>query len=590
MTAALSIMPLAIEIAFVLLTVAVLVDWIQHRDLRHGYLALAFGSLTLLILLAPSLGPAGGYGSGATDTALALFLLSGFGLLMFRDSFLPMGRAVRIAVTLVIIAVLALGIAAELPADPQSPHSPFQALVLAAILTTWGLCVAEPTVTFWLASRNRPAVEGARIRALSLGYAGLVAVVLVGTLGGEAVRNPSAELVLDVVTIAMVPLLYFSFFPPPWLRRIWSQSEEEELRHGLHDLLTHSPDKSTQARRALGWATRLVGAKGAFIVDPDGSLLAVRGMSDAEAGAMAATTLPAPPDDTKQTHARPSTLVVPLELHDGRGAMVIVPGAFTPMFGDHEVRRLHQYGSSITASLDRVSLNQRIAALERAKTDFLNIASHELRGPMTVIKGYLTMLDGGSFGYLPPKAIAVLPLLISKADEVNSMIEQMIEAARLEEGRLALKKESADLVELTEMAIADVTPLLAKHEVKLDKPPLPIAADVDPDRFQIVVKNLITNAAKYSEEGRPITVKVIHNGTTGTVLVIDEGVGISNADQARLFTKFARIESGATMHVSGAGLGLWLSREIARMHDGDLTVESEPGKGSTFSFRVPITH
>src|SRR6266581_1392196 len=127
-------MPIAIEIAFVLLTVAVLVDWVQHRDLRHGYLALAFGSLTLLILIAPSLGPAGGYGDGATDTALALFLLSGFALLMFRDSFLPMGRAVRIAVALVITAVLALGIAAQLPADPQSPHSPFQALVLAAIL------------------------------------------------------------------------------------------------------------------------------------------------------------------------------------------------------------------------------------------------------------------------------------------------------------------------------------------------------------------------------------------------------------------------------------------------------------------------
>jgi len=209
---------------------------------------------------------------------------------------------------------------------------------------------------------------------------------------------------------------------------------------------------------------------------------------------------------------------------------------------------------------------------------------------MTVIKGYLTMLDGGSFGYLPPKAISVLPLLISKADEVNSMIEQMIEAARLEEGRLALKKESGDIVELTEMAIVDIILLLAKHDVELDKPPRPIAADVDPDRFQIVVKNLISNAAKYSEEGRPIKVQVTHNGTSGTVKVIDEGVGISKDDQARLFTRFGRIESGATMHVSGAGLGLWLSREIARMHDGDLTVESEPGKGSTFTFKVPITH
>ncbi len=218
----------------------------------------------------------------------------------------------------------------------------------------------------------------------------------------------------------------------------------------------------------------------------------------------------------------------------------------------------------------------------------MNIASHELRGPMTVIKGYLTMLESGSLGALTPKAMSILPLLIAKADEVNSMVEQMLEAARLEEDRFGLRKERRDIVELTERAIDSVRPMLAKHDLAVELPPAPIMAEVDSERFQIVVKNLITNAIKYSAAEKPITVLVNRNGKTARVMVVDQGIGIAPEDQAMLFTKFGRIHGESTMHVAGSGLGLWLSREIARMHDGDIKVDSTEGEGSTFTFEVPI--
>ncbi|TMC83846.1 MAG: HAMP domain-containing histidine kinase, partial [Chloroflexi bacterium] len=259
-----------------------------------------------------------------------------------------------------------------------------------------------------------------------------------------------------------------------------------------------------------------------------------------------------------------------------------------PIFGDEELSRLNQYAASLTAGLDRVTLSSKIAALERAKTDFLNIASHELRGPMTVIKGYLTMLEAGALGDLAPKARSVLPLLISKSDEVNWMIEQMIEASRLEEGRLALKQRRADIVELTDSAIDGVRMLLSGHELKVDMPVESIEADVDPDRFQIVIRNLLSNAAKYSPSGTDITVDVRRDDGKALVSVHDEGIGISTEDQSSLFTRFGRIDT--TQHVQGTGLGLWLSREIARMHEGDLTVESRTGLGSTFTFSVPLRH
>jgi signal transduction histidine kinase len=130
--------------------------------------------------------------------------------------------------------------------------------------------------------------------------------------------------------------------------------------------------------------------------------------------------------------------------------------------------------------------------------------------------------------------------------------------------------------------------LLRGHDLKIDEPAEPVEADLDPERFQMVVRNLLSNAAKYSPPGGGITVRIRRNGDMATVAVIDRGVGISPEDQVKLFTRFGRVESA--QHVQGTGLGLWLSREIARMHDGDLTVQSDVGSGSTFVLAVPLRH
>ena len=478
-------------------------------------------------------------------------------------------------------------VAFQIPANPDAPHTPLQTLVVVAIVGLWAYCVLEPIVTFWLASRGRPAVEKARLRTLSTGYSGLLFVIVVGTIAGAL--SPVVSLLLDLVALAIVPVLYVAFFPPAFIRRIWRQPEEDQFRHALHALLLYSDDRATLADRALVWAERLVGGEAAFVLDADGSILASRGMSIEDAAALKSRSQYVPPqNDDHSPWRQGDSIVSPLDLRQGAGAMVIVSGSLSSMFGDDELVRLHQYATSISAGLDRVTLSSKIAALERAKTDFLNIASHELRGPMTVIKGYLTMLDAGALGDLSPKARSVLPLLISKSDEVNWMIEQMIEASRLEEGRLSLKVHRADIVELTDSAIESVRTLLAGHELKVDVPVEAVEAKVDPDRFQIVVRNLLSNAAKYSASGSDIDIDVRRDGTKAFVSVRDRGVGISAEDQKQLFTRFGRVESSA--HVQGTGLGLWLSREIALMHEGDLTVRSESGVGSTFTFSVPLTN
>ncbi|HEY0830415.1 MAG TPA: HAMP domain-containing sensor histidine kinase [Candidatus Dormibacteraeota bacterium] len=363
--------------------------------------------------------------------------------------------------------------------------------------------------------------------------------------------------------------------------------QDDQFRSALHDLLLYSPDRETLAHRALVWAQRLVGGESAFVIDSDRSILASQGVDLAEASRIAAgndflSVAGQKHEPWRQDHL----LIVPLDLQKGPGAIVLISGRLTPTFGDDELSHLAEYAVSITAGLDRVMLTSRVQALEKAKSEFLNVASHELRGPMTIIKGYLTMLETGSLGELPPKATSVLPLLIAKSDEITWMLEQMLEAARLEEGRLELDKKRGDVVELTDRAIDGVKILLRGHELSVDEPAEPVQADLDPDRFQMVVRNLLSNAAKYSPAGSGITVRIRRNQGMATVAVIDRGVGISPDDQVKLFTRFGRVQNA--LHVQGTGLGLWLSREIARMHGGDVTVQSDAGRGSTFLLTVPL--
>ncbi len=568
----------AVEAAFILLALATLFDWLRHRDRRRGFLVVALITLSALTLLGPFGRAVGIPARVETDIGIVIFLASGYFLLLFRDSLVPLGRRTRAVITAAVALVAVIVIAANLPTDSAAPRSAFQLVAVGLLIATWVLCVLEPIFRFAASSIGRPAVEGARMRALSAGYIGLVGIILVSVAVGSASRTTDFAIGSDIAALIIAPLLYASFSPPGWLRRIWAYPEQDEMRRAWHDLLLFSPDRQSLARKALDWGTRLVGGAAAFIVDADGSILAARGVTPEAALAFSKGRAPSE-----------ANLSIPLDLEGGRGALTIIAGPFTPVFGGYEINLLRGYAVSITAGLNRVSMTERITALEKAKGEFLNLASHELRAPMTVIKGYLTMLEAGTLGPMPENAERIFPMLVAKSDEVTSMLEQMIEASRLEDGRMALKKQRSDIVELTDDAIRAMEPLLVdRRAIDFDKPEREVWSDVDPDRYQIVVRNLLSNAIKYSPAGSDVKVALIPDGTSAKLRVTDEGIGIAKDDQSRLFTRFGRIENKATAHTSGTGLGLWLSREIARMHDGDLTVDSEVGKGTTFTLEIPV--
>jgi len=564
---------------FVALGVAIAYRWYRERGRAQAMLALAL--ITLAVVAA--LGRVGDPQHPLAVLSLVEivgFLLSGYFVLLFRNEFIPLGSFAFQAANLLLAISIVVGIldvTALAHADPR-----VATVIVLEIIGAWAIFTGEPIARFWLASRNLPAVQRARMRFLSFGFAVLIAILFISVLGGSALRSPTAIVVTELVVLMVIPAIYVSFAPPALLRRIWRMGEEDELRAAIQDLLIFSPTREVLAERAATWAMRLLGGNAAFITDPDGKFIANAGIDPARAAHLMA-------EQRKNSLGAPDRVVtVPLPLTDGQGSLGVVAGPFSPVFGTEEITQLRAYASSVSAGLERARVTERMAAIESNKTQFLNLASHELRGPVTVIRGYVSMLEGGLLGHLNDRGRKAAAMMSAKASEMNELIDEMVEAARLEDGGLTLKLVESDLRDIARSATFSVAPLVdSRHQVDLDLPERRVRVKVDPDRTKTIIANLLSNAIKYSPNGGPITCHVRARAGIARVAVSDHGLGIAPQNLHMLFTRFGRVITPETEHLKGTGLGLFLGRQLARLQGGDITVISVPGKGSTFTLHLP---
>lgn len=230
----------------------------------------------------------------------------------------------------------------------------------------------------------------------------------------------------------------------------------------------------------------------------------------------------------------------------------------------------------------------RLAALDKVKSDFLDLVSHELRGPLGVARGYVSMLADGSLGAMDAPAAGVLPVVLAKLDEISRLVDQMLLTARLEDSRFHLDRRRVDVRSLAADAVGERTG--GDAVVLDDEGDDELVCLVDGSRIATVLGNLLDNAVKYSPPGAEVRCTVHREGDRAAVEVSDHGAGIADADRARLFTRFGRIPTPATRGVAGTGLGLYISRELARRHGGDITLESHEGAGSTFILTLPLAN
>jgi len=229
----------------------------------------------------------------------------------------------------------------------------------------------------------------------------------------------------------------------------------------------------------------------------------------------------------------------------------------------------------------------RDRVVESAKVGFLKVASHELRTPLTVIAGYVAMAADGTLGPLPERMRDVLPTLDGEVRQLERLVEQMLMAARVDEQLLVLERQVLDLREVAEDCLATL-PDAPSHRVVLEIDSVPIPVRGDRARLCDVLASLIDNAVKYSPAGGEVLVRVERRGGQARLSVQDSGVGIGPHDVPFLFTRFGRIVTPENSHIFGSGLGLYLVRELVRLHGGQVRVTSKVGRGSTFSVELPL--
>jgi signal transduction histidine kinase len=269
------------------------------------------------------------------------------------------------------------------------------------------------------------------------------------------------------------------------------------------------------------------------------------------------------------------------------GAADVIFKPFVPEFLRTKVGvfvDLHQQQRSIRQLLVQAQDSSR------AKSEFLNMAAHELRTPLAVIVGYLSMLHDGTFGEVTPDWSRVVQILIQKGHELNGIVDGLLTAARIEAGTVPGRIVDYDLREAARQAVRKATPQaeLLGAEMHLDVPEQPVFVQSDPTHLARIVDNLVNNALAYSQ-GRPWVRVTVRANDHAVLTVEDRGVGIPPEMRERIFDRFVRLEAPGQPLQPGTGLGLYISRELARRQGGDLeVVESEPGQGSTLALRLTL--
>ncbi|MCC6639299.1 HAMP domain-containing histidine kinase, partial [Candidatus Falkowbacteria bacterium] len=245
------------------------------------------------------------------------------------------------------------------------------------------------------------------------------------------------------------------------------------------------------------------------------------------------------------------------------------------------------------ATTELRAANKELKKLDQAKSEFISIASHQLRTPMTVIKGYMSMMEGGDFGAVPDKMNKPVHSVLESANRLLALIEDLLNISRIESGRLQYEYEKANLGEM----VASVFDELSNHAKRKGLefryvPPKVAIPDIimDPKKIREVVMNLADNAIKYTDKGF-VELHLEYKNNEVKYYVKDSGRGLSKEDVGKLFKKFSRVGSAQLVHTEGTGLGLYIAKQIIRKHGGKIWAESPGvGEGSTFALALKTSN
>ena len=269
------------------------------------------------------------------------------------------------------------------------------------------------------------------------------------------------------------------------------------------------------------------------------------------------------------------------------GGLLIVAVLFGTLLIRSVIKEVNQREKVEKLALDLESANKKLEGLDAARREFLSFASHQLKTPMTVIKGYATLASDPNYLNSPERIKQIVTKIGESTDQMYRLISNFLDARAIEEGKISYIFKPTDIVKLTSGIVEDLIPYAAQRGLTLtftsSQPSLSVNADET--KFRQVIQNLIDNAVKYTEKGW-VKVEVTEDRLFIDVSVSDSGKGIAPAARDHLFEQFFR-ERGTSLKTQGTGLGLYIAREIVKAHQGEIWVDSGgEGKGSKFTVKL----
>ena len=551
-------------VAYTSLGVVALLQWRQRRDRAAMWAMAAFVVLAAveLLSLVPN-HPGDGVEAGIVRFEVLLLVLFPYVLFRFTGAFRHPGRRLSNAVVALTL-VLAVWTFA-LPRIPRNgEHRPAEFAAFVALFTVhWVVLTLVAATRLWRAGSGLPTVSRRRMRFMASGsFALAVALILAASAGsgGSGVALGSQALAsLSVLTFLI------GFSPPLLVRMTWRRDEQERVQEAVMQLLTFAESQEEVAERVLEPTAAIVGAHALAIHNAEGRLVASWTMPSTGA-----------PDAEK------------IELDFPGGSLVVWTSPYGPFFGDEELRLLRTVGGLIGLALDRVRAyraeHDARLALERAnevKLDFIALAAHELRTPMTTIHGFVTTLHHLADQLDETQRRQVRDALLQQTERMARLVEQLLDLSRLDAEAIEIAPEPIALRPHLEEIVGAAAPRPGEVEIDVENKAI---ATVDRNALDRIVSNLVTNAFRYGSA--PVRVRAEQTDRHFRLSVEDRGAGVPPEFVPDLFERFSRSSRGRES-AGGTGLGLAIARSYARAHGGDLFYEDAEPHGARFHLVLP---
>ena len=568
-------------VAYTSLGAVSLLLWRSRRDRAAMWAAAAFVLLAAVELL--SLVPNHAHDTFEAAVArIEVFLLVLFPYVLFRftGAFRRAGR--RLSNALVVLTVALSVWTFALPMLPRKgEHWPteFVAFVVLFMIHWIGLTVVSAT-RLWRAGAGLPTVSRRRLRFMAAG-AGTLALALILAASSS---NASAGVSLGSQALATLSVVTFlvGFSPPQLVRMAWRREEQKRAQQAVLKLLTFAESQEEVAGRVLEPSAAIVGARALAIRNAEGRVVATWNL-DAEQRRELESQEAAP-----RLWADAEVLAIDFP----GGSLVAWTSPYAPFFGDDELALLRNVGALTGLALDRVRLYQAEhdsrLALERAnevKLDFIALAAHELRTPMTTIHGFVTTLHHLGHQLDDRQRGQVSEALLQQTDRMARLVEQLLDLSRLDAEAIEIAPRPIALKpHLEEIVAAAAAARPEQVEIDVDEKAI---ATVDQNALDRIVSNLVTNAFRYGSA--PVIVRAEQTDRHFRLTVEDRGRGVPPEFVPDLFERFSRSELSRET-AGGTGLGLAIARSYARAHGGDLFYEDAEPHGARFHLVLPARH